>query len=100
METINLIKKLEIISSRVPSRVLRIEGILVDNKEFIEIIIFKGFSSSTTHKIEYDLEKNIIDKDIIFTKCELYRAPLADSDNCEIKISKDIKNFLDEDFWN
>jgi len=100
METINLIKKLEIISSKVPNRVLRIEGILVDNKEFIEVIIFKGFSSSTTHRIEHDLEKNIIDKDIIFTKCELLRAPLGESENCIIKISKDIKKFLDDNFWN
>ena len=99
METINLIKNLEIISSRVPNRVLRIEGLFIDNKEFIEIIIFKGFSSSTTHKIEYDMEKNIFDKEIIFTKCELLRAPLVESDNCVIKISEDVKSFLDNNFW-
>ena len=73
MEIINLIKELEIISSKSPNRILRLEGILIHNKEFIEVIIFKGFSSSTTHKIEYDLEKNIIDEDFIFTKCELLR---------------------------
>ena len=78
METINLIKKLEIISSRFSNRILRLEGIFIDNKEFIEVIIFKGFSSSTTHKIEHDLEKNIVDKDFIFTKCELLRAPLGE----------------------
>ena len=99
METINLIKKLEIISSKIPNRVLRIEGFFIDNKELIEIIIFKGFSSSTTHKIEHDLEKNIIDKDFIFTKCELLRAPLGESENCIIKTSEDIKNFLDRNYW-
>ena len=99
METINLVKKLEEISSRVPNRVLRLEGIFIDNKELIEVIIFKGFSSSTTHKIEHDLEKNIIDKDFIFTKCELLRAPLSESNNSVIKISKDIKDFLDKNFW-
>ena len=76
METIDLIKKLEIISSKSPNRLLRLEGIFIDNKEFIEVIIFKGFSSSTTHKIDHDLEKNIIDKDCVFTKCELIRSPL------------------------
>ena len=100
METINLIKKLEIISSRVPNRVLRLNGVFINNKEFIEIIIFKGFSSSTTHKIEHDLDKNIIDKDFIFTKCELLKAPLKESDNLTIKISEDVKNFLDKNFWN
>ena len=63
------------------------------------MIIFKGFSSSTTHKIEHDLEKNIIDKDFIFTKCALLKAPLSEYENCIIKTSEDIKNFLDRDFW-
>ena len=99
METIDLIKKLEIISSKSPNRVLRLKGIYIDNEEFIEVIIFKGFSSSTTHKIEYDLEKNIIEKDFMFTKCELLRAPLGESENSIIKKSEDIKNFLDRNFW-
>ena len=67
METIDLIKKLEMISSKSPNRVLRLEGIFIDNEELIEVIIFKGFSSSTTHKIEHDLEKNIIDEDFILS---------------------------------
>jgi len=100
METINLIKELEIISSTLPNRVLRLEGHFIENKEFIEVIIFKGFSSSTTHKIEHDLEKNIIDEDFIFTKCELLQAPLGESEKRIIKTSEDIKSFLDKNFWN
>ena len=100
MEIIKIIKELELISSKVPNRVLKIEGEFLDNKEFIEIIIFKGFSSSTTHKIEHDLNKNVIDKDFIFTKCELLRAPLVESENFIIKTSENIKNFLDKNFWN
>ena len=99
MEIINLIKELEKISAKVPNRVLRIKGTLIDNKEYIEIIIFKGFSSSTTHKIEHDLEKNTINKDFIFTKCELLKSPISQSDDCIIKVSKDIRNFLDNNFW-
>ena len=100
MEIIKIIKELELISSKVPNKVLKIEGEFLDNKEFIEIIIFKGFSSSTTHKIEHDLNKNVIDKDFIFTKCELLRAPLVESENFIIKTSENIKNFLDKNFWN
>tara|TARA_B100000925_G_C21832525_1_gene397801 strand:- start:93 stop:395 length:303 start_codon:yes stop_codon:yes gene_type:complete len=99
MEIINLIKKLETISAKFPNRVLRIKGTFIDNKEYIEIIIFKGFSSSTTHKIEHDLEKNVISKDFIFTKCELLKSPISQSDDCIIKTSKDIRNFLDNNFW-
>ena len=100
METIDLIKKLEIISSKSPNRVLRLEGIFIDNEEFIEVIIFKGFSSSTTHKIEHDLEKNVIDKDFTFTKSELLKAPLSESENRAIKTSEDVNDFLDKQFWN
>ena len=100
METINLIKELELISSKLPNRVLRIEGMFKDNKEFIEIIIFKGFSSSTTHKIEYDLEQNFIQKEFIFTKCELLKAPLEESGCFIIKKTEDIRKFLDKKFWN
>ena len=100
MEATNLIKQLEIISSKFPNRVLRIEGIFIHNKEFIEVIIFKGFSSSTTHKIEHDLEKNIVDKDFIFTKCELLRAPLGELENSLIKTSENINDFLNKNFWN
>ena len=100
MEIINLIKELEIISSKFPNRVLRLEGIFIHKQEFIEVIIFKGFSSSTTHKIEHDLEKNIIDEDFILTKCELLQSPLEGSEQRIIRTSEDIKRFLDKNFWN
>ena len=59
MEEINLINNLEKISSKIPNRILKIQGFILRNniKEELEIIIFKGFSSSTTHPIEIDLEK-------------------------------------------
>ena len=57
MTEIDLLDNLEKISSVIPNRVLKIDGyILKENqKEKIEIIIFKGFSSSTTHPIEINL---------------------------------------------
>ena len=80
MENIDLINFLEKISSKVPNRILKLEGFtLQDNqKELLEIIIFKGFSSSTTHPIEIDLEKKIIKFDFILTNFKLYEAPLIE----------------------
>ena len=51
MAEIDLIKNLENISTEIPNRILRLEGFIVkeNNKEQLEILIFKGFSSSTTH---------------------------------------------------
>ena len=59
MTDIDLLNNLEKISSLIPNRVLKIEGYIPkeNHKEQLEIIIFKGFSSSTTHPIEIDLEK-------------------------------------------
>ena len=59
MAEIDLINNLEKISSNIPNRILKVEGFILkeNQKENLEIIIFKGFSSSTTHPIEIDLEK-------------------------------------------
>ena len=63
MAEINLINNLEKISSAIPNRILKLEGFILkeNNKEQLEILIFKGFSSSTTHPIEIDLEKKVIE---------------------------------------
>ena len=73
MAEIDLITNLEKISSTIPNRILKLEGFtLQDNqKEPLEIIIFKGFSSSTTHPIEIDLEKKIIKLYFILTNFKL-----------------------------
>ena len=56
---IDLITNLEKLSYTIPNRLLKLEGFTLqkNQKEPLEIIIFKGFSSSTTHPIEIDLEK-------------------------------------------
>ena len=62
MADIDLLNNLEKISSLIPNRVLKVEGYILkeNHKEKLEIIIFKGFSSSTTHPIEIDLEKKLL----------------------------------------
>ena len=62
MTEIDLLNNLEKISSLIPNRILKLEGYILkeNHKEQLEIIIFKGFSSSTTHPIEIDLEKKVI----------------------------------------
>ena len=61
MDDIDLLNNLEKISSVIPNRVLKVEGYILkeNHREKLEIIIFKGFSSSTTHPIEIDLEKKL-----------------------------------------
>ena len=66
MAKIDLIKSLEKISSEMPDRILKLEGFILkeNQKEQLEIVIFKGCMSSTSNPIEIDLEKKLFIFDI------------------------------------
>ena len=100
MAEIDLINKLEKISSYIPNRILKIRGFIIKEnlKEQLEIIIFKGFSSSTTHPIEIDLEKKFIGFSYILTNFKLYKAPLTETDNF-IRETQNSVFFLNQKNW-
>ena len=60
MEELDLTKILERISSNMTNKILKLWGHILNKnpEEKLEIIIFKGYSSSTTHQIEKNLEKS------------------------------------------
>jgi len=101
MGEIDLIKNLEKISTEIPNRILKIQGyILKDNhKEILEIIIFKGFSSSTTHPIEIDLEKKVIEFSYILTNYKLYKAPLKKNKDNFIRENQNFVFFMNSKNW-
>ena len=101
MKEIDLINSLEIISSRIPDKLLKLEGYLrqKSGKEQLEVIIFKGFSSSTTHPIEINLEKKVIEFDHSFTNFKLFMAPLKQNLNGFIRENKDPHFFLNPKNW-
>ena len=101
MAEIDFINNLEKISSQVPSRVLKVEGsILKENQtEHLEIIIFKGFSSSTTHPIEIDLEKKVLGYRFILSNFKLYKAPLTTDKDNFIRENQNSFFFLHQKNW-
>ena len=101
MTDIDLLNKLEKISSLVPNRVLKVEGLILkeNHKEELEIIIFKGLSSSTTHPIEIDLEKKVIEFKYILTKFKLFKAPLKKTKDNFIRENKNSVYFLNQKNW-
>ena len=101
MEEIELIRNLESISTKFPNRILIIDGYILKkhHKETLEIIIFKGFSSSTTHPIEIDLEKKVIDFRYKITKFKLYKAPLTEEKNNFIRENQNSVFFLNPKNW-
>jgi len=101
MAKIDLIRNLEKISFMIPNRLLKLQGYLLKehSKEFLEIIIYKGFSSSTTHRIETDSEKQVIEFEHFFTKFTLYRAPLTKGEEVIIRENKNSLFFLNQRNW-
>ena len=101
MKEIDLLNNLEKISSFIPNRILKMEGYILNNnqKERLEIIIFKGFSSSTTHPIEIDLEKKVIELSYIITNFKLYKAPLPETKSNFIRENQNSVFFLNKKNW-
>ena len=101
MKEIDLLNKLEKISSFIPDRILKVEGYILkgNQKDFLEIIIFKGFSSSTTHPIEIDLEKKVIEFSYILTNFRLYKAPLTENEDDFIRENQNSAFFLNQKNW-
>ena len=101
MIEINLINNLEKISSEIPNRILKLEGFILkeNQKEKLEILIFRGYSSSTTHPIEIDLEKKVIDSSYVLTNFKLYKAPLTEDKDNFIRENQNIFFFLNQKNW-
>ena len=102
MVKIDLIRNLEKISFKIPNRLLKLQGYLLreNSKEFLEIIIYKGFSSSTTHQIEIDSEKKVIEFDHIFTNFILFKAPLTKGSEVILRQEENSLFFLNKKNWN
>ena len=101
MAEIELIRDLEKISFKIPNRLLKLQGQLLKgySKEFLEIIIYRGFSSSTTHQIEIDSEKQVIEFDYHITKFILFEAPLTKGSEVIIRENTDAIFFLNQKNW-
>tara|TARA_B100002019_G_C21060971_1_gene494074 strand:- start:368 stop:703 length:336 start_codon:yes stop_codon:yes gene_type:complete len=101
MEEIDLINSLEKISSKISNRILKLEGYILkkNRKENLEIIIFKGFSSSTTHPIEINLEEKFLEFEYKITNIRLYHSPLTETEDNFIRENKNLNFFLNQEKW-
>ena len=101
MAKIDLINSLEKISSEIPDRILKLEGFILkeNQKEQLEILIFRGYSSSTTHPIEIDSEKKVIEFRYIIINFKLYKAPLTEKEDNFIRENQNSVFFLNQKNW-
>ena len=101
MAKIDLINSLEKISSEIPDRILKLEGFILkeNHQEQLEILIFRGYSSSTTHPIEIDSEKKVITLSYTITNFKLYKAPLIETEENFIRENQNSVFFLNQKNW-
>ena len=101
MIEIDLINNLEKISSEIPNRILKLEGFILkeSHKEQLEILIFRGYSSSTTHPIEIDSEKKVIPFSYRIKNFKLYKAPFTGSKENFIRENQNSVFFLNQKNW-
>ena len=101
MAKIDLINSLEQISSEMPDRILKLEGFILkeNQKEQLEILIFRGYSSSTTHPIEIDSEKKVIALTYVIKNFKLYKAPLTETEENFIRENQNSVFFLNQKNW-
>ena len=78
----DLLARLESISRARPDRVLRLRGVRCSaeaGNEPYELLLFRGFSSSTTHPTGFDPDQPVLPDGVTLATAELLAAPLDPS---------------------
>ena len=73
-----LIQALEERTRQHPDRVVRLQGVIED--QLFELLIFRGFSSSTTHATEFDPDASVLPQGTQLEQAELLQGPLNPAD--------------------
>ena len=74
-----LLPALEAISRDRPDRVVRLRGTVQSAEraeEALEVLIFRGFSSCTTHPTDFDPDRTVLPEGATVETAELLRGPL------------------------
>ena len=72
-----LVQALEERTRGLPQRVVRLRGQVRD--EVFELLIFRGFSSSTTHPTAFDPDASVLPEGTSLEQAELLQGPLLPS---------------------
>ncbi|MFZ9228288.1 MAG: hypothetical protein ACO23C_07940 [Prochlorococcaceae cyanobacterium] len=96
--------RLEAISREQPTRVLRVRGTLAAGdagaeREPFELLIYRGFSSSTTHPTEIDPDRPVLPAGVALSGAELLAAPLNPAAEQLLAGPAAVETFLDPQRW-
>tara|TARA_B100000700_G_C14725697_1_gene705914 strand:+ start:288 stop:635 length:348 start_codon:yes stop_codon:yes gene_type:complete len=75
----HLITKLELISLQRTDLLFRLKGIIknkIKDTEYLEILIYKGFSSCTTHPTSYEVNEQVLPTNGVIKSVDILKGPL------------------------
>ena len=99
MEPAELVARLEAISRERPDRVLRLRGQMQQPPEVFELVVFRGFSSSTTHPTAFDPDQPVLPPGAVISQAELLAAPLDPDHEPHLRGPLPLEAFLDPEGW-
>ncbi|MCT0224533.1 hypothetical protein KQ310_05105 [Synechococcus sp. CS-1328] len=92
-----MLARLEEISRDRPDRVLRLRGVLGEDP--LELLVFRGFSSSTTHPTEVDPDQSVLPPGARIEAAELLVGPLRPGAEQVLVGPVPMDQFLDPGCW-
>ena len=93
-----LLAALEALSRERPNRVLRLEGHLPGG-ELFELLIYRGFSSSTTHPTAYDPDQPALAEGSQIASATLLEGPLKPGNEIKLAGPAPVEDFLLGQDW-
>ena len=97
MSSAVLIRQLEDRTRSHPNRVVRVSG-FVDAEPF-ELLIFRGFSSSTTHPTAFDPDASVLPEGTRLDQAELLQGPLNPTETVVLAGPVDPVDLLAQTSW-
>lgn len=97
MSDVELVQQLEERSRQEPERVVRLMG-TVEGEPF-ELLIFRGFSSSTTHPTSFDPDASVLPDGTRLDQVEVLQGPLSPTDEIVLSGPMEPVALLDEEHW-
>ena len=93
-----MLPELESISRDRPDRALRLQGRMGDG-EALEVVIFRGFSSSLTHPTAFDPDQPLLPSEAKIESAVLLQAPLNPAEEQVLAGPRPAQDFLDPGLW-
>lgn len=102
MNSDSLLPALEAISRDRPDRVLRLRGTVQSSEgaeEVLEVLIFRGFSSCTTHPTDFDPDQSVLPDGAALETAELLRGPLNPQQEERLLGPLPVAALMDREVW-